>query len=255
MGGKISGKSRRKAQVTMFIIMAILLVAGIIALVFFLGGKYQQSSSENPKAYIEKCARDAVSASAEKILSGGGKIQPEFFLLYKDEKYNYLCYQKNYYFPCINQYPNIKNGIENEIKKDTEQAIKECFEELKEDYERKGFDVEDGDLDYEIELMSNKIFIKINKKLSISKESSQSFEDFGTSILSPVYNLAMIARNIVNQESEFCNFEYNGYMILYPEYRIKRIDYIDSKIYRLMDIKSGKIFKFAVRSCAQPGGI
>jgi len=67
--------------------------------------------------------------------------------------------------------------------------------------------------------------------------------------------LVRIARDVVNSESQYCNFEYNGYMLLYPKYDIRRIDYSDSKIYRLIDRLSGDEFRFAVRSCAFAPGI
>jgi len=69
------------------------------------------------------------------------------------------------------------------------------------------------------------------------------------------FDLVRVARVIVNSESQFCHFEYNGYMLLYPEYDIRRIDYQDSKIYRVIDRRTGSEFKFAVRSCAFAPGI
>jgi len=83
----------------------------------------------------------------------------------------------------------------------------------------------------------------------------QNFENFDTSILSSIYDLVRVARDVVNSESQYCHFEYNGYMLLYPKYDIRRIDYDDSKIYRVIDRKSGEEFKFATRSCAMPPGI
>ena len=86
-------------------------------------------------------------------------------------------------------------------------------------------------------------------------DSSQNFENFDTKILSPIYELVRVARDVVNSESQYCNFEYNGYMLLYPTYKIVRTDYRDSKIYSLIDRRSDMEFKFAVRSCAFAPGI
>jgi len=94
------------------------------------------------------------------------------------------------------------------------------------------------------------------KKVDVSRDgASQSFEDFETRLISPIYDLVQIARDVVNSESQFCHFEYNGYMLLYPKYDIRRIDYSDSKIYRLIDRASGAELRFAVRSCAFAPGI
>ena len=78
---------------------------------------------------------------------------------------------------------------------------------------------------------------------------------FDETVLSPSNELVKISRDVVNSESKFCNFEYNGYMILYPDYNIKRMDYYGSKLYSVIDRKTNTEFKFAVRSCAYPPGM
>jgi len=104
--------------------------------------------------------------------------------------------------------------------------------------------------------LPGKVEINLDKKIDVVRgDSSQSFEDFNTDILSPIYELMRIAREVVNSEAQFCHFEYNGYMLLYPDYEIRRIDYSDSKIYRLIDRRTGAEFKMAVRSCAFAPGI
>jgi len=107
-----------------------------------------------------------------------------------------------------------------------------------------------------IDLLPGKVDIKLSKDVVIEREgSSQRFEDFGSSVPSSIYDLVRVARDIVNSETQYCNFEYNGYMLLYPQYDIRRIDYDGSKIYRVIDRRTGAEFKFAVRSCAFAPGI
>ena len=249
-------KINKKGQITIFIILAILIVIAIVVLFFFLGRNYTQSrETQDTQSYIDKCIRDYLQVSAQKILEGGGKIEPQSYLMYKSEKYNYLCYQQNYYLTCVNQFPMLKSVVEDEIKKDIDFQVRKCFDNLKQDLQDNGFDVSDSSLDFSVELVPGRILVEVDKKIDINKaESSESFSKFDSQILSPLYGLVMIAREIVNQESQYCNFEYNGYMLLHPEYNIKRIDYDDSKVYLLTDTKTGKLFKFAVRSCAFPPG-
>ena len=59
----------------------------------------------------------------------------------------------------------------------------------------------------------------------------------------------------MNSEAQYCHFEYNGYMLLYPKYYIMRVDYDGSKVYRVIDRRSEEEFRFAVRSCAFAPGI
>ena len=244
-------------QITIFIIIALVIIAGIVVF-FVLRSRFsaEELYKENPKDFIDKCVQDEIKNSVDEIMNGGGVINPWLYKQYQDEKYNYLCYQRNDYLACVNQFPMLKSVAENEIKKNTEEKVRQCFDELRNEFEAKGFEVAEGELDYKIELVSGAVKIKINKKFDTTKVvNSQSLSDFGSEIISPLYNLIMIAREIVNQESQFCNFEYNGFMALYPKYNIKRIDYDDSKLYELTDKLSGKQFKFAVRSCVLPPGI
>ena len=181
---------------------------------------------------------------------------PSQAISYQGHEWNYLCYQADYYQGCYNLHPMLEFLIEDEIKEDTKRIVQECFDSMEEDFKSKGFDVAGGGMTYSMNLLPGSVEINLEKKIDLVRgDSSQSFKEFDTKILSPIYELMRIAREIVNSESQYCNFEYNGYMLLYPKYEIRRIDYRDSKIYRLIDRRTGMEFKFAVRSCAFAPGI
>ncbi|MAH50083.1 hypothetical protein CMI37_29960 [Candidatus Pacearchaeota archaeon] len=256
LGKQLHCFPNRKAQVAIFIIVGIVLVVGIIMAILFFGGVDVQLKEDlNPEQFISKCVRDAVEPSVGAVLGGGGRVGPSFFKMYQDEEYNYLCYNRNYYLPCVNQYPQLKEIVEDEIKQDSKGRVDECFAALKRESEDKGFSFDAGALDYDIELVPKAVLIKVEKRIDIVREgNAETFSEFDTRILSPLYELAGAAREIVNQESQYCNFEYNGFMLFYPEFEIQRIDDED-KIYLLTDKRSGKLFKFAVRSCVLPPGI
>jgi hypothetical protein len=247
----------KKAQVTIFIIVAVIIVAGIIGSVFFVGQmKVETPMNLGPKEFMDKCVQDVVEESVFKMLKNGGEILPTQAILYQGEEWNYLCYQADYYQGCYNIHPMLELQIEQQITKDTSENIQGCFNTMREDFENRGFDVSGGKTEYSIDLLPGYVKINLIKKTDVSRESSsQSFENFDTKILSPIYDLIQIARDVVNSESQFCHFEYNGYMLLYPKYDIRRIDYSDSKVYRLIDRKSSAELRFAVRSCAFAPGI
>jgi hypothetical protein len=247
----------KKGQVTIFIIVGVVIVVGIIISFLFMGRIDVEAPFElGPQVFIDKCVRDVVEVSVEKILRNGGEILATRAISYQGEEWNYLCYQADYYQGCYNIHPMLEMQIEREIVRDTDVAVQDCFDTMREDFEDRGFDVGGGPTEYSVDLLPGYVEIDLTKKIDISKgEISQSFENFGTRLLSPIYELVQIARDVVNSESQFCHFEYNGYMLLYPKYDIRRIDYSDSKIYRLIDRRSGAEFRFAVRSCAFAPGI
>jgi hypothetical protein len=249
--------NKKRGQVTIFIILAILLVVGILAAIVLMGGKSSIISEDvNPREFVQRCVRDAVEDSIVVILKNGGEIVPSHSLMYQGEEHNYLCYQGDFYQGCYNVHPMLEYQIENEIMIDTQDEVLSCFTKVIQDYEAKGFEVNGGDTTYSIDLLPGYVEINLNKRLSFSKDGSpQTFDKFGSKVISSLYNLMRIAREVVNSESQYCSFEYNGYMILYPRYDIRRIDYSDTKIYRLIDRISGEEFRFAVRSCVFAPGI
>ena len=77
-------------------------------------------------------------------------------------------------------------------------------------------------------------------------------------MISPLFDLANIAREIVNQEAKYCNFEYLGFMLFYPRFNIdkKAVGSAEttSKIYIIEDRATNKRLFIAIRSCAIPPG-
>ena len=248
---------QKPGQVTIFIIVGILIVVAIGSFFLLFGDfDFQGGDSKNPEQFIEKCVEDAVEQSVEKVLAGGGRAEPSFYKMYLGGQYNYLCYQKNYYLTCVNHYPMLKAIAEEEIKQDSEEAVKECFASLENEWEKQGYDVSSGGLDWSVEIAPKNVRVIMNKQMSFTKgDASETYSGFVVNVLSPLYELIMVAREIVNQESQYCNFEYNGFMLLYPEFDIKRIAYDENRIYKITDRHSSSLFKFAVRSCAFPPGL
>ena len=248
----------KRGQVTLFIIVGILIVGGIL-LFFSLvkdGADVISPIDFGPRDFVVSCVEDVVEASIDRVMENGGEIVPSQSILYRDEEWNYLCYQADYYQGCYNTHPMLELQIEREIERDTSVAVQGCFNLMRDDFEDRGVDVELGSTNYSVDLLPGFVRIGLNKDVDISSESGgQSFDDFGFNVQTPIYDLVRVSREIVNSESQFCYFEYNGYMLLYPKYDIRRIDYMDSKIYRVIDRWSGDEFKFAVRSCAFAPGI
>lgn len=247
----------KSGQVTIFVILALVIVAGVVAF-FVLTGKigFSNEAVENPSMFIEKCVGDSLENSVQEVLLNGGRIFPENYKLYQGEKYNYLCYQQNFYLPCTNTHPMLVSISGAEIKENVREKFVGCFDELKNELEDSGYEInfdEISDDDWKVEILPKKVSVVVEKKIEISSEdSSFVLKDFSVDVISPLYEFENIAREIVNQESQYCNFEYNGFMLLYPEYNLKRILYDDSRIYKITERSSGLDFKFAVRGCVIP---
>ncbi len=254
-------KLNKKAQVTIYIIIAIIFIAVIVFLVSLRKKPIIEKHIESdPSFYIEKCVKDSVLEAIDIMLPQGGYVNPTNYKLYEGNKAAYLCYNKNYYQTCINQVPLYIQHLEKEIEDDIRPKTDICFYSLKQDFGKRNYDVAVGDsMNIEVELAPKVVKVKIARDLTLNKGGeTREFKEFKTKFSSPLYDLANIAREIVNQEAKYCNFEYIGYSMLYPKFKIdkKAVGSASdsSKIYIIEDKATGKKLYFAIRSCAIPPG-
>jgi len=250
-------KMRSKAQVTIFIILALIIIVAIVILFILIRRPVIEIEDvENPQAYVESCVREAVEEALEILMPQGGDIEPEGSVMYNGKEITYLCYNSNYYSPCVNQRPMLIEHIEEEIEDYIIPKVNNCFNSLQMELEKKNYEVVLGDMVLETQLQTRQVVVNIDRDFGMSKRDSvRNFDNFKMNLIYPVYELAEIAMEIVNQESHYCNFDVLGFMIIYPEYDIQKFRTGDSDIiYSLREIVSGKEFKFAIRSCVMPAG-
>ena len=257
MTNKNKVKINRKGQITIFIILALILIVGII-FIFLLrqAPKTEIVDEENPQAFIESCTRDAVQEALDLVMINSGSLEPKGTIRYLGENITYLCYNSLYYHACVNQQPLLIEHIEDEIYKYTKPRISNCFQVLKTTLEPR-YQVEiDENWDLTTELTPSGVETIIDREVKMQRgDNIRTFNLFKVNIMHPVYGLAEVAMEIVNAESRYCNFDDLGFMIIYPRYDINKFRLGDSStIYSVKDLTTDKEFKFAVRSCAIPPG-
>lgn len=253
---------RKKAQVTIFIIVALILVA--VILLFFLLVKNLEldvlkPSIQNPGEFIEKCAEDSAMNAINLMLLQGGYVSPRNYILYQDNKVGYICYTNKYYFSCIMQEPVYMGFLEKEIHSYMEGKLKDCFFSLKQDYEKRKYIVNEGDLEFEVKLNPRQVEITIEKKFEITKKDEiREYEKYRTKFNSPIYDLGVIAQKIASDEANFCYFDYHEFSINNPNYEVekKQIENAgNSDVYIITDEITRKEMWIAVKSCSMPGGL
>jgi len=252
----ILSKSKR-SQVTIFIIFGLILIVSMV-LLFILIKKpdFQVEDVENPQAYIESCVRDAVEEAIEILSKQGGDITPKGSVMYQGENITYLCYNANYYVPCVNQRPLLIEHIEGEITNYISPKVNTCFDNLKTELERKNYGIVIGEMKLNTKLQTNQVVVDINRDFKMTKrDEAREFKNFKAGLMHSIYELAKVSSNIVNQEARFCNFDILSYMIFYPEYNLDKFRTGDSDIiYTIRERRSGDKFVFAVKSCTLPPG-
>lgn len=255
----------RRGQVTIFIIIGIILIGSTGLVILWKSGilpNFSGSKEINPNLFISMCLEEKVKDTLEIISLQGGYIENKLNKTFQFDNeiardISYLCYNQNYYLPCINQEPMLIQHLKKEIKNKIAEDVENCFDELKLSLEKQRYEVESEYNGFEIDLAQKKIIINIDGKMIISKSGETSInKNFDFIIPSRFYDLAIVVQEIVSQEARFCNFEYLGFMLAYPNFEIDRFKTGDSTIiYTIQHRDSLEKFRFAVRGCVIPPGI
>ena len=243
-----------KGQVTIFVIIAILLIA-IVALLLTLSPVFRnvnQAGEENPKNFIQTCLEDSIKDSVEIISTQGGSIEPENYFLYNDDKLQYLCYTNEYYQLCTMQIPFLREHIQDEITENIKSDVDSCFNSLKENY--KDSQLTEGDI--KVELLPNKIVTTISSSFTFTKkEKTERVEMFSVVINNNLYELSSIAQSILDWETTLGEADTLNYMDIYHELKVEKKPQTDeTKIYIITDKNTKQKFQFASRSLAFPPG-
>ena len=258
----------KKAQLTIFIILAIMIVCAVILFLILkedmpipiIGDK-----EINPNSFFESCLEEKIRETIDLISSQGGYINNsegnEIIFKFEGEddfsEISYLCYTPDFYLTCINQEPMLIQHLKNEIETHISNDVKSCFNDLVGNLEKQSYEIDEEYNRGHIELVPGKIILNIEGNLTTIKTNETSNIDNPRVIfLSKFYDLVVVAQEITNQEARFCNFEQLGFMLIYPEFEIDKFNTGDlTTIYTIKHRKSGEKFRFAVRSCAIPPGI
>lgn len=252
--GKKSNERGVRGQLTIFIIVAILIVA-IVAL-FFSIPKLRTAVGieklESPENFIQTCLEDTIKENVETISLQGGSLNPEFYYLYQDNKLQYLCYSNEYYKPCVVQIPFLRDHIEEEIKESIKEDVNFCFNSLKQTYEDRGYTTNLKKGDFIVELLPKKIVTTINNEFSFSKgDETQRRETFRVVVNNNLYELAAIAQNIIERETIFGGADPDMYMDIYSDLKIEKYPQIDeTTVYILTNKNTDDKFQFTSRSIA-----
>ncbi len=245
----------RKGQVTIFVILALIIVAVVIVIVAFPQVNFF-STSINPSSYLKTCIEPEVEIIKEKLSLQGGYPNPDNYVNYNGQKFQYLCYTSEFFTPCLVQQPLLLRHVENEMKKHIEPRSKQCFEDLKSQYERRGYEVRSGSSQINVSVVPEKIRVEFNAPMTLIKEDTQTFQKFAIAVDSNWYYLINTAVNIIQYESIFGDSETGLYISYYPNLKIEKTRRDDgSTIYQLSDVISEDKFAFATRSLVWPQGL
>ncbi len=248
----------RGGQVTIFIIIAIIII-GIALSIYLLVPRAETEAvfdATNPAGFMQTCLEKEIESTVETISSQGGSIVPVNYILYQDNKIEYLCYTAEWYETCVVQQPLLKRHIESEIRDDIQEEVETCFANLQENYRDDSYTVNLETGKTVVELLPKRIVTRFeNYVLTVSKGETSRHDSFNVILNNNLYELSSIATSIIDWEATYGDAETTIYMTYYPDLKVEKLKQTDgSTIYILTDRNDGNKFQFASRSVAWPPG-
>ena len=246
-------QQNKRGQVTIFIILAILIVGGILTYIFYVQPTYLNPNAANLK--IENCVSDVFKDAINQLAKNAGFVEPGFSYQYKGENITYLCYTNDDYKTCTVQAPFPEKLFQDNLAKLTKDQIEFCYTDSLSDLRNKGYDVSDKVPNFSIELQPGKIVTSFEGGITITKDSSQTLGELKIETPSTIYDLLMIATSILQQEVQFGDSDVTYIMQLYPNYIIDKLKQGDeTTVYIITDKTSQVKYQFASRSLPWPPG-
>ena len=248
---------KTRGQVGIFVIVALVIVAVVLVIFFYPSIKSGIQGPLNPESYLKDCISPGVKSTIDELGKHSGYSNlTEGYFVYDGEKIKYLCYVSGYYKTCVNQDPMITSHFEKELSLALKPKADACVSALVDEYKSRGYGVVLGNVKSESTIMLNKIRIRFDAPMSISKEGVQTYEGFDIYVDSQMSELLSIAENVVEYESTLGDSETTYYMNYYPDLRMEKIKLSDgTKVYKLSNIVTKEQFIFASRSLSWPPGL
>jgi len=251
------GEKNKRGQMTLFIIIGIVIVA-LALLIYFFFPQIKSTfgfSAKNPEQQIQSCLEKEIENSAKALSLNGGSLNPENYINYDNSPVEYLCYQEDYYLPCVMQQPLLVEHIQDEIKNAVQEKANECFDAMVGNYEKSGYSVSTNKGDLVVELLPDKIIVTLENSLTLTKNNQETYKSFKVVVNKKLYELAILATSILNWEARYGDSETTSYMNYYHDVKVEKKKQSDgSTIYILTDRNTGDKFQFASRSVAWPPG-
>ncbi len=252
----------KKAQVTIFVIIAVVVVAIIGLFFLFRGGLFDSvspSAEIRAESHLHSCLKKEIYENLDKLMIQGSYSENKLNLTFEfDEEgkmdVSYLCYTEKSFIPCSNQEAILLRNLEKELKKSLQEKTKKCWNSYIENLENKNYEIKENYKDFQIKIVPEKIIMQFDADVSAKKTNeTKVYKNPSIAFRTEAYNLLIVAQEILNQESRFCSFQKRGYMLFYPDYDIDSIRTINSDIiYTITHKKNGEKFRFAIRTCYLP---
>lgn len=165
------------------------------------------------------------------------------------------------------QQPLLLQHVEDEIKTNIQATADSCFSSLQKSYQNKGYSINLVKGDTIVDILPGRVVVTFNNQLTLTKDTSQRFEQFKVLVNNNLYDFISIATSILNWESFYGDAPAQNYMLYYHDLIVEKKevgapkdpnaggrDSDGTKIYILTNTNTGETFEFATRGFVIPPG-
>lgn len=198
----------KKGQLTLFILVAVIIVVGIVGTVFFVSqsGKtkatdvYFQEAAvaaqvDVIKVYIEDCIESVTKESLILVaVQGGYYTPPSRKFSYAPVFFPYYYYEGQIVFPTLSK-------IESELERSTNNKIIDCLD----DADHESFELNYNRAETEVSITKDNAYFKIDLPIKIEQEGhtmTLELEDFSINHNSSLYEMYEVAEYITQSHKE-----------------------------------------------------
>lgn len=241
----------QKGQVTIFIIVAVLIVAAAVLIYFLVPGLRVDVvfDETSPQEYIQICIEEDLRETIEEVSLQGGSLNPQPSLLWQNHELQYLCYTNGERERCVVHIPFVKSHLQSEVESDLEESVRFCFNGLKDEYERTGYDVSLREGETIMEILPGRIELDMDYEITVTKDDRITYDDFVIILNSNLYELMAISQHILDWEARHGDANCGYYMENYRDIKCSKPQRdIEGTVYVLESKETGEIFQFASRS-------
>lgn len=246
----------KRGQVTIFIIVAIVIVVAVVSFFAFVRvPDIISSPKNNPQDFIETCVQESLQEPLKLISEQGGVLDLENFIIYEGQPSEYLCYTEENNTLCVNNKPMLKNEIEGLLEDSIRGPIERCFATLRESFS--GYEYIEQPTRFEVKVEPERVAVYLVKEIEVRRGNSvQKFSSYDIFEGHPMYDFITVSTKIVNEEvscdcnSEVCSVNVVDIFRDYSNYDIELfVSGKNEKVYSIEEIISGSKFQFGVRNC------
>ena len=213
----LRGESKR-GQVTIFIIIAILIVAGILIYSFTI--RPNLNSRDTPSIGFERCVSKALENQIEDLALTAGYDGDYPSFKYLNTEIPYFCYTGLSLELCSVQTPSPKAVFEDALKERVLPEIEDCYDTSILSLKLQGYEVEKGEIETSLNIKSNSVIVDIIAPTSVE---GSTFEEFSYEFNSNIYDVLILATEILNTEISVGEVDVLDYVYTYPNLVVQRV--------------------------------